>query len=35
VVSQFGTEVELSNWPLAGGGYVENVYRVLSGFVNF
>jgi len=35
VVAQFGTNVELSNWPLAGGGYVENVYRVLSGFVNF
>jgi len=35
VVAQFGTNVELSNWPLAGGGYVGNVYRVLSGFVNF
>ena len=30
-----GLEIELSNWPLGDGTYIENFYRVLSGFVNF
>ena len=35
VAASFGAEVELSNWPLGDGNYIENHYRVLSGFVNF
>ena len=27
--------IELSNWPRGDGTYIENFYRVLSGFVNF
>jgi len=35
VAAQFGTTVELSNWPRGDGTYVDNFYRVLSGFVTF
>lgn len=36
VANSFGVpaEIELSNWP-HDGGYLDNMYRVLSGFVNF
>jgi len=35
VAGQFGTEVELRNWPLAGGTTIPNFYMVLSDFVTF
>ena len=35
VANNFGTYVELSNWPVGDGRYLENFYRVLSGFVTF
>ncbi|MCL2380687.1 MAG: DUF3798 domain-containing protein [Treponema sp.] len=34
VAASYGAEVELSNWPHAGG-YLDNFYRVLSDFVTF
>ncbi|MCL2618285.1 MAG: DUF3798 domain-containing protein, partial [Defluviitaleaceae bacterium] len=35
VAATYFAEVELSNWPLADGSYLENFYRVLSDFVTF
>jgi len=35
VAASYGTSVQLSNWPLADGTYIENFYRVLSDFVTF
>jgi len=35
VASRFGASVELSNWPVGGGRYLENFYRVLSDFITF
>ena len=35
VAAQFGTSVELSNWPLGDGQYIDHLYRVLSGFITF
>ena len=35
VAAQFGGAVELSNWPLPGGGQLDNFYLVLSDFVTF
>ena len=35
VAGRFGAAVELSNWPLAGGGQLDNFYLVLSDFVTF
>jgi len=35
VAASYNGEVELSNWPLEGGNYIENFYRVLSDFINF
>jgi len=35
VAANYGTAVELSNWPMGDGRYLENFYRVLSGFYTF
>ncbi|MCL2558808.1 MAG: DUF3798 domain-containing protein, partial [Treponema sp.] len=35
VAAKFGGAVELSNWPAAGGGYLDNFYMVLSDFITF
>ena len=35
VAGAVGGSVELSNWPLDGGGYIDNFYLVLSDFINF
>ena len=35
VAASFGGSIELSNWPLDDGTYVDNFYRALSDFVNF
>jgi len=35
VAAAYGSAVELSNWPLDDGTYVENFYRVLSEFIDF
>jgi hypothetical protein len=35
VAGRFGASVELSNWPLGGGRYLDNFYLVLSDFVTF
>ena len=35
VAGQFDASVELSNWPIGGGRYLDNFYRVLSDFVTF
>jgi len=35
VASAVGGAVELSNWPLDDGSYIDNFYLVLSDFINF
>ena len=35
VAAQFGTTVDLGNWPLGGGAYIDNFYMVLSDFITF
>ena len=35
VAERKGGSVNLSNWPAAGGGYLENFYTVLADFINF
>ncbi|MCL2192448.1 MAG: DUF3798 domain-containing protein [Treponema sp.] len=35
VAARFDASVELSNWPVGDGTYLENFYRVLSDFVTF
>jgi ABC-type sugar transport system substrate-binding protein len=35
VAAEYGGVLEISNWPLEDGGVIDNMYRVLSGFVNF
>jgi len=35
VAGRFDASVELSNWPVGDGRYLENFYRVLSDFVTF
>ena len=35
VAGNYGGAVELSNWPLDDGTYVENFYRALSDFIDF
>jgi len=35
VAGNYGTSVELSNWPMGDGRVLENYYMVLSGFVTF
>ena len=35
VAGDYNAEITIENWPLEDGGYIENMYRVLSGFVNF
>ena len=35
VAAEYGGTLEISNWPLEEGGVIDNMYRVLSGFVNF
>jgi hypothetical protein len=36
VVAGFGGDaVQLSHWPREGGGFIDNFYRLLSGFVTF
>ena len=34
VAAQYGTSIELSNWPTPTG-YLRNTYRALSGFITF
>jgi hypothetical protein len=35
VAASFDAELEMSNWPLGDGTYIDNFYRMLSDFVNF
>jgi len=35
VAARFDATVELSNWPVGDGRYLENFYRVLSDFITF
>ena len=35
VAGEYGGAIELSNWPLGDGTYIENFYRALSDFIGF
>ncbi|MCL2865077.1 MAG: DUF3798 domain-containing protein [Lachnospiraceae bacterium] len=35
VAASFNAQIELSNWPLDDGTYIDNFYRALAGFVTF
>ena len=35
VAGDYNAEITIENWPLEDGGYIENMYRILSGFVTF
>jgi hypothetical protein len=35
VAASYNSSVELSNWPVGDGTYIENSYRVLSDFITF
>ncbi|MCL2399110.1 MAG: DUF3798 domain-containing protein [Defluviitaleaceae bacterium] len=35
VAASYGTSVDINNWPLGNGEYIENFYLILSDFVTF